>query len=162
RVTLQGDDWQIGVVENPFVKAGAVSRSHVLLRPWEERQRPFNPYESSLHAFPNGPKLFVGQRTYEFQATATSTGGAEVLRMQLTAQQPVLGELKITGEFIGRLILAGGPSLVVLDRPGAVIRVPVSSMARSRPRTAISPDRRRPRKSPSARPAPRFWWLADR
>ena len=45
--------------------------------------------------------------------------------MQFTEQQPKLGELKITGDYVQRVTLEGGPYLVVLDKPGATVKVPV-------------------------------------
>ena len=38
-----------------------------------------------------------------------------------------MGELKISGHFIQRLVLAGGPYLVVLDQPAGVVQVPIGS-----------------------------------
>jgi hypothetical protein len=42
----------------------------------------------------------------------------------LTDQPTALGELRITGSFIQRLVLTGGPYVVVLAQPPASVKVP--------------------------------------
>jgi hypothetical protein len=127
RVTLQGADWQAGVVENPFDKFNTLDRGYLLLRPWAERNKPFNTSSGSLDAFPFSRKLFVQNQAYQLDYTNESQGDSSKLRLQFTAQQPALGELKITGKYIQRLVLSGGPYLVVLDQPATGVKVPTGS-----------------------------------
>ena len=54
------------------------------------------------------------------------------MRVRFTEQTPSLGELKITGDFVQRATLEGGPYLVVLDRPQAVVKVPVGSYGQAK------------------------------
>jgi hypothetical protein len=129
RITLQGEDRQLGVVENPTRKPGPANRTHLLWRPWEGRDRPFTTADTSLDALPFVPKLFVNRQAYELQATEVPAGDKPGLRLQLTATQPPLGELKFTGQLTQRLVLGGGTYLAVLDRPEGVVRVPSGSYA---------------------------------
>src|ERR1017187_5296523 len=52
--------------------------------------------------------------------------------MQFTGQQPKLGELKITGDYVQRMTLEGGPYLVVLDKPAALVKVPVGRYSQTK------------------------------
>jgi hypothetical protein len=47
--------------------------------------------------------------------------------LQFTEQTVALGDLEITGQFIGRLVLKGGPYLVMLDEPAGMVKVPTGS-----------------------------------
>ncbi len=57
--------------------------------------------------------------------SAEPQGREDKLALRLTEQQPALGELRITGSYIERLVLAGGPYTVVLTQPAARLKVPV-------------------------------------
>jgi hypothetical protein len=46
-------------------------------------------------------------------------------------QSIALGDLKITGQFIRRLVLTGGPYLVILDQPSDVVTIPTGSYNQS-------------------------------
>jgi hypothetical protein len=52
--------------------------------------------------------------------------------LELTEQPAKLGEVEITGQFINRLILEGGPCTVVLDSPGRTAKVPVGTYTEAR------------------------------
>jgi hypothetical protein len=124
RLVLQGVEWQAGVVENPFDKAGFPEGSYLLLRPWTDRNKSFSISSGSLDAFPFPRKLFVQNHAWQLDCASESSGAGSKLGLKFTGQQPVLGELKITGDFIQRVILNSGPYLVVLDQPGPVVKVP--------------------------------------
>jgi len=124
KVTLPGADWQAGIVENPFDKSNPLNGGYLLLRPWAERNKPFNTSPGSLDAFPFSRMLFVQNRAYQLDCTNESQGDSSRLRLQFTGQQPALGELKITGNFIQRMILHGDPYLVVIDQPEPVVKIP--------------------------------------
>jgi len=132
KVTLQGEEWQVGLLRNPFEQRPSLESGSLLLRPWAERNKPFNLYSGSLEAVPFSPKLFVGNRAYELHCTNEAQGDVAKLRVQFTEQKPSLGELKITGDFIQRVTLEGGPYLVVLDKPEAVVKVPVGSYGQAK------------------------------
>lgn len=125
RVTLQGEEWQVGLLPNPFGRGAPTESGSLLLRPWSERNRSFSRYGGSLEAFPFSRKLFFGHAGYQVQCTNEEQGDLAKVRMQFTEEQPSLGELKITGNVIERVTLEGGPYVVVLNKPDAVARVPV-------------------------------------
>jgi hypothetical protein len=125
KVTLQGQDWQVGLLGTPEEQRSSLESGHLLLRPWSERSKPFSVNSGSLEAFPFSRKLFFGNRAYQLQCTNEIQGGAVKARLQFTEQKPSLGELKITGQFVQRATLAGRDYLVVLDQPAATVKVPV-------------------------------------
>ena len=57
--------------------------------------------------------------------TAEPQRCADKFVLRLTEQPTVLGELRIAGRFIRRLVLEGGPCVVVLAPPEPSVRVPV-------------------------------------
>ncbi len=52
KVTLQGRDWQAGIVQNGLNPSGSLENSRLLLRPWEKRNQPFNASDGCWPAFP--------------------------------------------------------------------------------------------------------------
>jgi hypothetical protein len=127
KVILQGEEWQVGLLGNPVEQQGSLASGHLLLRPWSARNKPFSVGDGSLAAFSFSRKLFFGNRAYQLECINEIQGGAAKVRMEFTEQKPSLGELKITGQFVERVTLEGGPSsyLVVLDQPEATVKVPV-------------------------------------
>jgi hypothetical protein len=69
--------------------------------------------------------VFFGNRAYQLQCTKEPQGDNVKVGLQFTEQTPKLGELKVTGAFVGRAMLEGGPYLVVIDQPQATVKVPV-------------------------------------
>ena len=127
RVTLQGRDWQVGIVPNALNQPGWFENGRMLLRPWEKRNQSFNTYRGSFATVPFSRKLFVDGHAWQLNLVAVSQNGEAKPALQFTEQTVPLGELKITGKFIQRLILPGGPCLVVLDQPAASMQVPTGS-----------------------------------
>jgi hypothetical protein len=125
RVTLQGADWQVGIVENPFDASNPLDGSFLLLRPWAARNESFSTSPGSSVTVPLPRKLFFQDQAWRLDCTNEWSGNNARLRLQFAPEQPALGELKVAGDFIQRLTLQNGPYLVVLDRPGPVARVPV-------------------------------------
>ena len=99
----------------------------MLLRPWEKRNQPFNADDGSLATVPFSRKLFLDGHAYQLECIARSQNGEARPALQFTEQSVPLGELKITGQFIRRLVLTGGPYLVMLDHPAGVVKVPTGS-----------------------------------
>jgi hypothetical protein len=125
RVILPGRDWQVGIIPN--FSPVSFETGQLLLRPWAERDKPFNVYSGSLATVPFSRKLFVDDHAYQLDLIAGSQNGEAKPALQFTEQTVALGELKITGKFIQRLVLPGGPYLVVLDQPAASVQVPTGS-----------------------------------
>jgi hypothetical protein len=132
KVTLQGEEWQVGLLGNSFEPRPSLESGSLLLRPWSDRNKSFSLYSGSLEAFPFSRKLFFGNRAYQLQCTNEVQGDTAKVRVQFTEQRPSLGELKITGDFVRRVTLEGGLYMVVIDKPEAVVRVPVGSYGPSK------------------------------
>jgi len=125
KVTLRGEEWEVGLLANPLDQRASLESGNLLLRPWSDRNKPFSLYGGALDAVPFSHNLFVGNQAYQVSCTNEVQGDIVKVQMQFTVQHPKLGELKITGDFIQRAMLEGGPYLVVLDKPAAVIKVPI-------------------------------------
>ena len=132
KVTLEGQEWQVGLLGTPDEQRSSLETGNLLLRPWNERSQPFSLHSGALEAFPFSRKLFFGSQAYQVQCTNEGQGDAAKVRVQFTEQKPSLGELKITGVNVQRVTLEGGPYMVVIDRPGATVRVPVGSYKSSK------------------------------
>ena len=51
RATLNGRDWQVGIVQNNLNQSGSFENSQLLLRPWEKRNQPFTTSAAHLPPF---------------------------------------------------------------------------------------------------------------
>jgi hypothetical protein len=125
KVTLQGEEWEVGLLANPLDQRASLESGSLLLRPWGDRNKPFSLYGGALDAIPFSRNLFVGNHAYQLRCTNEVQGDVVKVQMQFTEQQPKLGELKITGNYVQRATLEGGPYLVVLDKPAGVVKVPI-------------------------------------
>ena len=143
KVTREGHDWQVGLMQNLSDQPGSFRHGQLLLRPWEERNRRFiascevpedtlavpwdwkNWMVRASDAFAFSPKVFFEGRACQLDWSAEPRGREEKLALRLTEEQPALGELRITGSFIQRLVLTGGPYVVVLAQPPASVKVPL-------------------------------------
>jgi hypothetical protein len=122
KVTLQGKDWQVGLLGLSPARGVPNGGGNLLLRPWSERTRLFSLYNGSLATVPFSSMVFFGDRAYSLQSTSQNSGNLE---LRFTEQTPKLGELKIAGSYVQRATLGGGPYQVVLDQPAGVVKVPV-------------------------------------
>ena len=127
RATLQGRDWQVGIVQNVLNQAGSFENGQLLLRPWEQRSQAFTAYGNAPDAFPFTRKVFVDGHAYQLEPITNAQNGASQLALRFTEQSVALGELKVTGKFIQRLVLPGGPYLVLLDQPAGTVKIPAGS-----------------------------------
>jgi hypothetical protein len=125
KATLAGEEWQVGLLGTATDHGVPFEGDSLLLRPWAQRNKPFSLQSGTLEAFPFSRKVFFGNRAYQLQCTNAVQGDSAKVRMQFTEQAPKLGELKITGDFVQRVTLERGPCLVVLDKPEALVKVPV-------------------------------------
>ncbi len=75
-------------------------------------------------AFAFSPKLFFGGQACRAEWASEPRSTDEKLDLRLTEQPTALGELRITGSFIHRLVLTGEPYTVVLTEPAAAVKVP--------------------------------------
>ena len=143
KVTREGHDWQVGLVQNLSGQPGSFRLGELLLRPWEERSKPFSAScevpEDTLalawegknwimrasDAFAFTPKVFFEGHAFQLDWSAEPRGREDRLALRLTEQPTALGDLRITGGFIKRLVLTGGPYMVVLAQPPATVKVPL-------------------------------------
>ena len=130
RLSLHGKEWQFGLVESvPDGKAPASPR-YLLLRPWAERQRAFHLTSSSPDFCNYTKNVFFGNRAYELDCRYEPGGESPKYKVTFKEQAPRLGELKVTGKDLHRLILTAKPAMtVVLDQPAGTVKLPVGSYA---------------------------------
>jgi hypothetical protein len=142
KVTREGHDWQVGLMQNLSDQPGSFQRGELLLRPWEERSKRFiasceapmdtlalawtgkNWMVRASDAFAFSPKVFFEGHACQLDWSGEPRSHAEGLVLRLTEQPTALGELRIAGSFIQRLVLTGGPYVVVLAQPPASVNVP--------------------------------------
>jgi hypothetical protein len=132
KVTLQGQDWQVGVI--PTIGSGikgnkniSIETGHLLLRPWENREQAFNAYGGSLDTVPFSQKLFFGGHAYQLNLQTGSADGEFRPALDFLEQPAALGDLKITGKYIKRLMLPGNNYLAILDHPAGTVKVPAGN-----------------------------------
>jgi hypothetical protein len=125
KVTLQGKEWQVGLLGISSRQRLSLDGGNLLLRPWGERSKPFSVYNGPLVALPSSQKMFFGNQAYGLKCASPTQGDDGKLRIQFAEEAPKLGELKIAGTYVQRATLEGGPYLVVLDQPEATVKVPV-------------------------------------
>ena len=131
-VSLNGKEWQFGLVESVLDQQAPVSPRYVLLRPWADRLRRFHLNSSTPEGFAYTKRLFFGQRAYELECRYEPRGEAPRYKVTFTEQAPRLGELKVTGADLHRIILTTQPAMtVVLDRPQGAVQLPVGSYSLS-------------------------------
>jgi hypothetical protein len=127
KISLQGQDWQVGIIENVSGKLGSAEDGFLLLRPWAARHESFDPQNGSLDGFHFCRNLFFGQQAYHLDYAYIQEAGVPKYKIDLEERRADLGELKLTGNFIKRIILPGAKFTVVLDQPAPVVKVPVGS-----------------------------------
>jgi len=153
RLSLQGREWQIGLVEEPPGPDGPPEPAYLLLRPWEARGRPIDlnvgtpdlidwrrVYYQPRQA--DGPPralkigsidwrrvLYLPEQAYRIQCRQEARSGTAGYTLELTETPVELGNLRVTGECLYRLVLEGldGHTVAVLDAPGAVTKAPAGA-----------------------------------
>ena len=125
RVTLSGRDWQVGLVPNDSKVSVSFENCQLLLRPWEERNRPFTVSDGTLATVSFSPNLFLDGHSYHLEVKAQSGNSGASPALRFMEQPVVMGDINISGKFIQRLVLTGGPYLVVLDQPSGALKMPI-------------------------------------
>jgi hypothetical protein len=130
RLSLHGKEWQFGLVESVPDGKDPASPRYLLLRPWAERQRAFHLPTSSPDFCNFTKNIFFDNRAYELDCRYEPGGESPKYKVTLKEQTPRLGELKVTGADLHRLILTAKPAMtVVLDQPAGTVKLPVGSYA---------------------------------
>lgn len=127
KVTLQGKDWQVGIVPNDLTRNVSLENVQMVFRSWDKRSRPFNANNGTLDSFPFARKLFIDGHGYQLGWLKGTPNGELKPTLQMTEQTVPQGELQITGKYIERVVLACETYTVVLDRPTNTVKVPVGN-----------------------------------
>lgn len=131
KLALQGREWQVGLVENICGKLDSTGEGYLLMRPWASRQQPFNLQDGSLDGFAFPRRLFLNQQGYQVDYACAGQGETAKGKLIFREQPAELGELKLSGQFIHRLVLPCQPGktafTVVLDTPGPEVKIPVGA-----------------------------------
>jgi hypothetical protein len=122
KVTLNQQEWQVGIIDPLLERGGG---RHLLLRPWEQRNKAFQMNDGGATVLSFTTNLFLNGRSYGLGTAETGAGDRAGVALTFTEQSPALGELRLTGQFIDRLGLESESGLVLLDRPDPQIKVPV-------------------------------------
>jgi hypothetical protein len=126
QVSLHGQEWQFGLMESVLGDKASGRPELVLLRPWAEHQHPLHPNNSTPDSFDYTKNLFFGQRAYELECRYEPSGDSPKYKVTFKEQSPRLGELKVAGADLHRVILTAKPAMtVVLDQPQGTVRLPV-------------------------------------
>lgn len=148
RMTLGNRDYQVGRIDRVPGQFGRDNEGALLLRPWEERGEPFDLMNGSLDAFDYTQNLFFGGQGYRVDCLLVEQDQKTKFKVSFREKEAELGEVKLTGEFIERLVFAAKRErqrsfattrpenrsgfTVVLDRPEGVVRVPVGEYEQCR------------------------------
>ena len=144
KVAVAGHEWEVGLLQNLSDQPGSFARGQVLLRPWEERDKGFSGWSASgdswavpfeyknralkaAEAFELSRRVFFEGRAWHMDWEAEPATDGVPFAVRFTEERPALGDLKITGQYVERVVLTGGPYAVVLARPGGSVQVPVGS-----------------------------------
>ncbi len=131
RLALGGRDWQVGRIDTSGLNTGG-SNGSLLWRPWAAREEPLSAQTASVEVLPLTPTLFAGGQAYQVECAYVQQQGKAGYRLDLREKQVELGELKVPGKYIERVVLnshARGkpPITVVLDAPQPTMRIPVGN-----------------------------------
>ena len=122
KVTLYGREWEVGVVPN-VPRAGLHSADRLLLRSWQERTNAFS-IGNLAETVPLEKGVFAGGHAYQLTwSHESATNGA----LRFMEQSPALGDLRLDGKFLQRVVLCDGPCPVILDPVAAVAKVPIGA-----------------------------------
>lgn len=130
KISLQGHDYQIGLVETlNGAQAAPLDVGYIVLRPWEKRAEYFNVGDGSLVGFAFSRNFFFNAQGYRLGYSYLPQTSAPKYRLEIEQRNPELGELRLTGKFISRLVLNPEPGragfTVVLDDPESTVKVPI-------------------------------------
>jgi hypothetical protein len=127
KVTLDGRDWQVGVVETGVSNFGATQTGYLVIRPWASRTEPLTMQDVGIQLFPFTQNIFLQQRAYHLDCTFEARAGQPVYALRLQEVPAKLGEVEFAGKSVRRCLLIGKSYTAVLDAPQGVMRVPIGT-----------------------------------
>jgi hypothetical protein len=125
KMTLQGQDREIGLVENPPGRYTRQQQGFLVLRPWADRESRIELADGTPEAIRFPKRLYWQNQAFEVARQFETQGNEEKCRLKLTPQQPRLGELKVSGACLHRIILEDPQGYTaVLDSPAGSTKIP--------------------------------------
>ena len=106
KVTQGGQEWQLALVDDLSGKLGSTKSASLIIRPWADRAQALDPEYDSLDFVPFSPNVFFGQRACHLDCALAQREGGIKYRLDLTERAETLGELRITGQYVHRVVLA--------------------------------------------------------
>jgi len=126
KVAQGGQEWQLALVDNPSGKIGSAEDGRLLIRPWADRNKTIELQYDSLDYMPFTANVFFGQQACHLDCALAQQDNRIKYRLSLTERAEQLGELKITGQYIHRLVLTrAGPAAA--PAPGNAARAAAGS-----------------------------------
>ena len=125
KVVLEGEVWQVAVADKLLSPEGPAAAKFLLLRPWEVRtNRVWLDYPvCGMVPFPD--RLFWLGRAFHLERRLATEGESPVRKLELTPEQPLLTELKLSGDSLCYAVLqASNGYTVVLQGPAGTVKVP--------------------------------------
>jgi hypothetical protein len=131
KLTWQGQDYEIGLIEDTREGWGGDEASQgpfLVLRPWAARAQPLELPTGTADALRLPTRLFWRNRAMRLTPRFDTAAGQERCQLELREEQPSLGELKVTGSMVHRLVLQNDRGYtVVLEAPDSSVKIPVGS-----------------------------------
>jgi hypothetical protein len=134
-VELDGREWQVGRVDSDSATAGTANGGYLVMRPWEERDKPLELQGGLLDGFAFPHRLFMAGKAYDLDCTWTAVEGGRY-KIGFHETNAVVAQLSLTGKSLHRVVML--PELsqtktdfaVVLDNPSGTVLVPVGHYPR--------------------------------
>ena len=128
RVELGGHPYQIGLIENPDARTAADEARYLLFRSWEARTEPVRLNPGTPYTIHWPRRVYLAGQGYGLSGLYTNQAGAPGYVLELTPAQPQLGELRLNGQNLYRLILQQpGGYTAILDSPGLTEKIPAGT-----------------------------------
>ncbi len=106
KVAQGGQEWQLALVDSLIGKLGSAENGSLIIRPWANRGRAIDLQYGSLDFLPLTADVFFGGRACHLDIASAQQDNHFKYRLNLTERPEQLGELKITGQYIHRLVLS--------------------------------------------------------
>jgi len=117
KLTLHGEEWQVALLRHGLFQPATPGTAELLLRPWGDHAKQFDFLTANLESMSFPSRLFFGGHAYDLRCADEGRGEKARIRLEFAEQEVKLGELKITGAFVRRVMLDGGRYRVLLDNP---------------------------------------------
>lgn len=125
KVGPPGEEWQVAALDDPFSPEGPAFAKFLLLRPWAARTNRLylRSPTTGILGFPD--RLFWLGQAFHLERRFETEGGTPVCKLEFTPQQPLLTELRLSGESLCYAVLrASNGYMAVLCGPPGTLKVP--------------------------------------